>query len=102
MNVAALCHCDSLHFSFLFLVFQCLNSFSLTPPLSVLPLSLQHVPPFLFSVSLLPPYLPPLPFLPFPLGSGAKVGRQTEANTAQGRAEGDPKAGELIMSMLVF
>lgn len=45
---------------------------------------------------------PPLLFLSFPLGSGAKVGWQTEANTAQGRAEGDPKAGELIMCMSVF
>ncbi|KAM9350975.1 uncharacterized protein ABDE67_008269 [Symphorus nematophorus] len=44
---------------------------------------------------------PPLLFLPFPPGSGAKVGRRTEANTAQGRAEGDPKAGELIMWLCV-
>ncbi|KAK9515286.1 hypothetical protein VZT92_025946 [Zoarces viviparus] len=29
--------------------------------------------------------------------NSVKVGRRTEANTAQGRAEGDPKAGELIM-----
>lgn len=42
------------------------------------------------------------PSLSFPLGSGAKVGWQTEANTAQGRAEGDPKAGDLIMCMSVF
>ncbi|KAM8864537.1 uncharacterized protein AB9W97_018806 isoform 2-T7 [Spinachia spinachia] len=42
---------------------------------------------------------PPSPLLlsPLPLGSSAKVGRRTEANTAQGRAEGDPKAGELIV-----
>lgn len=45
---------------------------------------------------------PPLLSLSFPLGSGAKVGWQTEANTAQGRAEGDPKAGDLIMCMSVF
>ncbi|KAI9530675.1 hypothetical protein NQZ68_000165 [Dissostichus eleginoides] len=34
--------------------------------------------------------------------NSAKVGSRTEANTAQGRAEGDPKAGELIMCVFVF
>ncbi|XP_044065723.1 uncharacterized protein LOC122882433 isoform X1 [Siniperca chuatsi] len=88
---------------FSFLVFLCLtlflNSFSLTPPLSVHPSLATACPSLPLSVSLHLP--PPLLFLPFPLGSSAKVGRRSEANTAQGRAEGDPKAGELIMSPCV-
>ncbi|MEQ2290547.1 hypothetical protein AMECASPLE_004278 [Ameca splendens] len=49
-----------------------------------------------------PPPDSALPFLCFPLGSGAKVGRPTEANTSQGRAEGAPKADELIICVFVF
>lgn len=96
----------------LFLVFPWhtlfLNSFSRTPPLSVPSLATAY-PSLPLSVSLHhhrhpplpPPPPPPVLFLSFPLGSGAKVGRRTEANTAQGRAEGDPKAGELIMWLCV-
>lgn len=75
-----------------------LNSFSLTPPISVPPLSTARPSlPLSVCTPLPSPPPPPLPFLPFALGSGAKVGWRTEANTAQGRAEGDPKAGQLIM-----
>lgn len=77
----------------------CLNSF-LGLLLFLFLLSLQACHSLPLSVALHTP--PPLPFLSFPLGSSAKVGWQTEANTAQGRAEGDPKAGELIMCTSVF
>lgn len=100
-------------FSFLPPVFPCLTLFlnSFPPPrslLSVPPVSLATACPSLpLSASLRrppthPAHPPPPPFLPFPLGSGAKVGWRTEANTAQGRAEGNPKAGELIMCMFMF
>lgn len=101
--VIASAHDSLCFFSFFFSSF-CVSLSFLTLFLWLLlflfPLSLQHVPPFLFLCLYTPP--PPLPFLPFPLGSGAKVGWRTKANTAQGRAEGDPKAGKLIMCMLVF
>lgn len=57
------CHCSRQFplLLFLFLVFLCptlfLNSFPLTPPLSVPRLSLQHVPPFLFLCLYTPPHL---------------------------------------------
>lgn len=89
----------------LFLLFSWHTVF-LNSSFSLFLLSLQHVPSLPPSMSS-PHHNPPppdsaLPFLCFPLGSGAKVGRQTEANASQGRAEGKSKAGELIMCVFVF
>lgn len=78
----------------------------LTPPSLSSSSHYSMSPPFLLQC---PPHnaTPPppdsaLPFLRFPLGRGAKVGRQTEAIASLGRAEGEPKAGELIMCVFVF
>lgn len=74
----------------LFLVFLCLtlflNSFSLTPPLSVPPLSLQHVPPFL-SLCLYTPLL----FFFLPSWQQCQSGQADRGKHSTGQSRGRSK-----------